>query len=76
MTNNYLIVPQEFSNKETCPSDDYKFPGLPQDRNIRVYFEDSNHYFKEHLTDTRFEMVETEEEADIIWYRSHIRDYG
>ncbi|KAK3588486.1 hypothetical protein CHS0354_012895 [Potamilus streckersoni] len=58
---------------ETLPDLSQDFPGLPRDRNVKVYTD--NQMFAKHLTDPRFELVSTEEEADILWLLTHLKDY-
>jgi len=50
-----------------------EFPGLPRDRSIRV-FSDVEQVL-EHLTDPRFELVSSVEEADIMWTKHYLKDF-
>ena len=50
------------------------FPPLPTDRVLKV-FVDYGQYFRDHLTDPRFEVVESMSDADIIWTRRHFNDF-
>ncbi|KAH3736052.1 hypothetical protein DPMN_042612 [Dreissena polymorpha] len=57
---------------ETVPEKVGPVPPLPSDRKVRVCLD----YPKApELTDPRFEMVDTGEEADIIWTRQSFKDY-
>lgn len=49
------------------------FVGLPTDRNIRVYT-DVDQILK-NLTDPRFELVESLEEADVVWTKHYLKDF-
>lgn len=59
--------------KETSPNLDVPFPGLPRDRRIKVFVEYST--LKDHLTDERFERVDTPDEADVIWTFKSWKDF-
>ncbi|OWF47118.1 tubulin--tyrosine ligase-like protein 12 [Mizuhopecten yessoensis] len=63
----------KYSMTGTSPNFDKPFPGLPKDRNVRIFVEYSS--LKDHLTDKRFEIVETEEEADVIWTFKSWKDF-
>ncbi|CAL1531890.1 unnamed protein product [Lymnaea stagnalis] len=58
---------------ETLPSSDFEFPGLPKDRNVKVFIEYRE--FIEHLTDPRFEVVESPDQADVLWYFRHFHEF-
>ncbi|XP_071134636.1 tubulin--tyrosine ligase-like protein 12 [Mytilus edulis] len=58
---------------ETLPDMSIDYPGLSKDRNVKVFL--SYQSFPKFLTDGRFELVETMEEADIIWCNTHWKDY-
>lgn len=64
---------QSFIKLESVPDPDHKFRGLPKDRNPRVYLKYMS--FHQYLTDKRFDLVETMEEADIIFIQRHFKDY-
>jgi len=68
-----IYVLQKFSVHETLPSIDTEFPGLPRDRSIRVYSDVDQ--VLEHLTDARFEIVESVDEADIVWTKKYLKDF-
>lgn len=55
------------------PAEDFEAAPLPTDRKIRVYAEYK--YIGQYLKHPRFEMVETKEEADILWITSHFKDF-
>ena len=50
-----------------------EFPDLPRDRNIRVFADLDQ--VTNNLTDARFEVTATAEEADIIWTRQYLNDF-
>lgn len=64
---------ETFKMNESRPSESFEYPGLPKDKNLRVYVEYSA--FSKHLTDKRFEIVEKPEDADVLWYSKHFRDF-
>jgi len=47
-------------------------PSLPTDRKLKVCLDYPQ---SPELTDERFEMVDTGEEADIIWTRQSFKDF-
>jgi len=57
---------------ETLPLETVS-PSLPTDRKIRVYAE--YEFVESFLTHPRFEIVHSAEVADILWLRSHVKDY-
>ncbi|XP_060067789.1 tubulin--tyrosine ligase-like protein 12 [Ylistrum balloti] len=63
----------QYARKETLPNLEKPFPGLPKDRNVRIFVE--YNALGDHLTDKRFDIVETAEEADIIWTFQSWRDF-
>ena len=50
-----------------------KFPGLPRDRNVRVFTDID--MLEELLTDNRFEIIDESSEADIWWTRKYLSDF-
>lgn len=64
---------QAYRFRETLPDPDIECPGLPHDRKIRVYLQYQN--FDKFLTDPRFELIDTKEEADIIWTQATFKDF-
>jgi len=46
---------------------------LPIDRKIKVYSEYEP--INSHLKLERFEITQNEEEADILWYTKHFKDF-
>ncbi|XP_061193529.1 tubulin--tyrosine ligase-like protein 12 [Saccostrea echinata] len=64
---------QSFIKLESMPDPNHKFSGLPRDRNPKVYLKYMN--FHQFLTDKRFDIVETKEEADIIFIQKHFKEY-
>lgn len=83
-------VPHEFdlSFEPEVPSPEYYLSGhvkesLPelehfkQPQQIRDKYKVFTEYnlIREFLTDKRFEFVDTEDEADILWYTRHFKDY-
>ncbi|XP_076152731.1 tubulin--tyrosine ligase-like protein 12 [Alosa pseudoharengus] len=59
-------------NKETLPRP-IEPSSIPEDKVLKVYTEMKQ--VRDNLTHPRFLMVETEEEADVLWMYNHIRDY-
>ncbi|KAL2103037.1 hypothetical protein ACEWY4_002205 [Coilia grayii] len=59
-------------NKETLPLAIEPYT-VPEGKVLRVYSEMQQ--VRDHLTHPRFQQVDSEEEADILWMYSHIRDY-
>ncbi|XP_076023602.1 tubulin--tyrosine ligase-like protein 12 [Genypterus blacodes] len=59
-------------NKETLPTE-IKPHTVPKDQILKVYADISQ--VGNNLTHPRFQLTEDEEEADIIWKCSHIKDY-
>ncbi|KAG5267520.1 hypothetical protein AALO_G00222650 [Alosa alosa] len=59
-------------NKETRPLP-IEPSSVPEDKVLKVYTEMKQ--VRDNLTHPRFLMVETEEEADVLWMYNHIRDY-
>ncbi|KAK7149980.1 hypothetical protein R3I94_009331 [Phoxinus phoxinus] len=66
----YETILQE--NKEKLPADIQPY-GVPDGKVIKVYTEMKQ--VLDHLKHPRFQFTENEEEADVIWTFSHIRDY-
>ncbi|XP_005101996.1 tubulin--tyrosine ligase-like protein 12 [Aplysia californica] len=64
---------QSFRLKETLPTPSYEFPGLPRDRNLKVFLEYPG--FAENLNDRRFEVVDSADEADVLWFSRHFHDF-
>jgi tubulin--tyrosine ligase-like protein 12 len=58
---------------ETLPNVSVKFPELPRDRNIRIFSDIEQ--VNNNLTDARFEIVSSANEADIIWTRQYLKDF-
>jgi len=58
---------------ETLPNVDVVFPGLPRDRSIRVYSDVDQ--VSQHLTDPRFELVESMDDADVLWTKHYLKDF-
>lgn len=46
---------------------------IPSDKILKVYSEYK--YINENLTNNRFVLVDKEEEADILWYTHHFKDF-
>ncbi|CAH1799086.1 unnamed protein product [Owenia fusiformis] len=68
--------PQTFSQyriNETLPEGEVKREPLSLDRSLKVYCDVDE--VKEYLTDSRFELIESEDDADILWVREHYKDY-
>jgi tubulin--tyrosine ligase-like protein 12 len=72
MNDSCLTSSEQFID-ETLPNLDTDFPGLSKDRNVKVFM--AYQSFPQFLTDGRFELVESMEEADIIWWNTHWKDY-
>ncbi|KAK7129723.1 hypothetical protein R3I93_019386 [Phoxinus phoxinus] len=66
----YETILQE--NKEKLPADIQPY-GVPDGKVLKVYTEMKQ--VLDHLKHPRFQFTENEEEADVIWTFSHIRDY-
>lgn len=66
----YETISQE--NKEKFPVEIQPI-NIPRDKVLKVYSDMQQ--VQENLKHPRFQLTETEEEADIIWGFSHIRDY-
>ncbi|XP_013785928.1 tubulin--tyrosine ligase-like protein 12 isoform X1 [Limulus polyphemus] len=59
--------------KETTPDLTQDFPGIPTERKLKVYAEYS--VIRENLHHPAFEIVHDENEADILWYNFHFKEY-
>uniref|UniRef100_A0A8C3ADZ3 Tubulin tyrosine ligase-like family, member 12 n=1 Tax=Cyclopterus lumpus TaxID=8103 RepID=A0A8C3ADZ3_CYCLU len=59
-------------NKELLPVDIQPF-SVPEDKILKVYSDMSQ--VRNNLTHLRFQLTEEEEEADIVWIYTHIKDY-
>ena len=57
---------------EILPGSELDIPSLPTDRKLKVCLDYPQ---SPELTDERFEMVDTGEEADIIWTRQSFKDF-
>ncbi len=64
---------QSGRQNETLPADDFEAAPLPSDRKIKVYAEYAP--IRDNLRHPRFEIVDSEEEADVLWYTKHFKDY-
>jgi len=60
-------------SNETLPDENFEAKELPKDRKIKVYAEYA--FIGPNLTHERFEMVESPEEADIVWYTWHYKQF-
>ena len=58
--------------EETLP-DSQEVPEVDRNRPLRVYSE--YEYINKFLTDPAFELVENEEQADVLWYMSHFKNF-
>lgn len=58
---------------ETLPDPGAEATNLPTDRPLKVYAE--YEYVQEYLTDKQFVLTNSEEEADILWFTGHYKDY-
>lgn len=67
------LMCQKYKVHETLPNLEVTFPGLRRDSNVHVFTD--IHQVAQGLTDPRFEIVEKEEEADIIWTQKTISDF-
>ncbi|XP_071521090.1 tubulin--tyrosine ligase-like protein 12 [Panulirus ornatus] len=69
--------PEEFFQSgrvnETFPDCDKEVSDLRTDRPLHVYAE--YEYIREYLTDERFVVKDSLEEADIFWFTSHFKDF-
>ena len=65
--------PQKYSVHESLPNADVEFPVLPRDRSIRVYSDVEQ--VQEWLTDPRFELVSSLDDADIVWTKLYLKDF-
>ncbi|XP_063073620.1 tubulin--tyrosine ligase-like protein 12 [Engraulis encrasicolus] len=59
-------------NKESLPMAIEPY-SVPEGKVLRVYSEMKQ--VRDHLNHPRFQQVESEEEADVLWMYQHIRDY-
>ena len=48
---------------------------LQRDKNVKLKVYSQYTYINDYLNDPAFEIVNNEEEADILWYTSHFKDY-
>ena len=64
---------QTSRENETYPEESFKASPLPADRKIKVYSEYV--YIGENLKHPRFEMVETAEEADVLWLTKSYKQF-
>lgn len=58
---------------ESLPDNDTEVADLPADYPLRVYAE--YEYVRDYLTDERFVVVDSREEADILWFIAHFKDF-
>ncbi|CAL4081098.1 unnamed protein product, partial [Meganyctiphanes norvegica] len=63
---------QSYRRNESVP-DDINIIPLPSDRPIKVYAD--YRFIREYLTDKRFAITENQEEADILWFSEHFKDF-
>ncbi len=56
------------------PPPDFSPSPLPTDRPIRVF--SAYGPINKHLRHERFEVVEDESEADVMWHTRHVKDYA
>jgi len=68
-----MISSQSARQNETLPSDDFQAQPLPSERQIAVYAEYEP--IRVNLKHPRFKVVDNEEEADILWYTKHFKDF-
>ncbi|GJQ76107.1 hypothetical protein Trydic_g1856 [Trypoxylus dichotomus] len=59
--------------KESLPILENFKEAFPKKNRYKVYTEYD--IIKEHLTDNRFEVTEDEDEADILWYTKHFKNF-
>lgn len=58
---------------ETLPDGSVEAEELPSHRPLKVYTE--YEYVRQYLTDERFAVTESREEADILWLNEHFKDF-
>lgn len=58
---------------EILPEPDTKAEDIPKNQPLRVYAEYK--YVREYLNDERFVLVDCQEEADILWFFTHMKDF-
>ena len=58
---------------ESLPNTDVQFPGLLRDCSIRVYSDVEQ--VSQHLTDPRFELTSSVDEADVVWTKHYLKDF-
>jgi len=68
-----VLIPQKYAVHESLPNLSLEFPDLPRDRSVRV-FSDVGQVI-DNLSDPRFELVSTTDEADIIWIKQDFKDF-
>lgn len=66
----YFKIP---GRMESVPSENFSFPGLPKNRNLKVFIEYER--FRIHLTDERFEIVDNAKDADVLWFMKTFYEY-
>ena len=64
---------QLYSETETVPDPAAPAPILPEGRKVRVFSDIRQ--LQTHLTHDRFEVVDTQDTADIWWVKDHFKDY-
>ncbi len=64
---------QASRQNESYPDPDFKAAPLPTDRKIRVFAEYI--YIGQNLKHPRFEMVDNEEDADVLWLTKHYKTF-
>lgn len=58
---------------ESFPVASKEFPDLPKDRPIRTYVEYT--FIRDFLKHPRFELVDSPDEAEILWLSSHFKNF-
>ena len=58
---------------ETLPTVDINVPALPDDRPIKTYVEYT--FIRDFLKHERFQLVDDQEEAEILWLSTHFKDF-
>lgn len=68
-----FLIPQSGRVNETMPDGSVEPADLPSHRPLKVYAEYD--YVRQYLTDERFTVTESREEADILWLMEHFKDF-
>ncbi|KAK7485192.1 hypothetical protein BaRGS_00023602 [Batillaria attramentaria] len=62
-----------FRKEETLPDPEAEYPGIARDRKVRVFMRYQE--FDKFLTDPRFELTDSADDADILWMQMTFKDF-